>query len=106
MLFNSYEFIFIFLPFTFFIYFYLNNKRATELSKGFLVASSLFFYSWWNVAYLPIILLSMFFNYMLGSLLINYFKHIDALLKKIILIFGISINIMLLVYFKYMDFFI
>ncbi len=106
MLFNSYEFIFIFLPFTFFIYFYLNNKRATELSKGFLVASSLFFYSWWNIAYLPIILLSMIFNYILGSLLINYFKHIDKLLKKIILIFGISINIILLGYFKYMDFFI
>ena len=43
MLFNSYEFIFLFLPFTFFIYFYLNKKRLGDLAKGFLVLSSLFF---------------------------------------------------------------
>lgn len=66
MLFNSYEFIFVFLPITFFIYFFLNKKRLGELSKGFLVASSLFFYGWWNIAYLPIILTSMIFNYCFG----------------------------------------
>lgn len=43
MLFNSYKFIFLFLPFTFFIYFYLNKKRLGDLAKGFLVLSSLFF---------------------------------------------------------------
>jgi len=66
MLFNLYEFIFVFLPITFFIYFYLNHKRLIEASKGFLVCSSLFFYSWWNVAYLPIILASIIFNYAIG----------------------------------------
>ena len=63
MLFNSYEFIFLFLPVTFFVYFFLNKKRLTEAAKGFLVASSLFFYSWWNIAYLPLIVGSMIFNY-------------------------------------------
>jgi len=106
MLFNSFEFIFIFLPFVFFIYFYLNHKKLIELGRVFLVASSLFFYSWWNIVYLPIILLSILFNYILGSLLSNRFKHIDILTKKIILIFGVSINVILLGYFKYMDFFI
>jgi len=43
MLFNSYEFIFLFLPVTFFVYFFLNKKRLTEAAKGFLVLSSLFF---------------------------------------------------------------
>jgi hypothetical protein len=66
LLFNSYEFIFAFLPITFFIYFYLNHKRLTEASKGFLVFSSLFFYSWWNIAYLPIILSSMLFNFVIA----------------------------------------
>ena len=66
MLFNSYEFIFAFLPITFFIYFFLNKRRLSELSKGFLVTSSLFFYAWWNIAYLPIILCSMIFNYCFG----------------------------------------
>jgi len=43
MLFNSFPFIFIFLPITFFIYFYLNSKKLTEAGKIFLVIASLFF---------------------------------------------------------------
>ena len=106
MLFNSYEFIFLFLPITFFIYFYLNYKRLTEASKGFLVFSSLFFYSWWNVAYLPIILSSMLFNYIIGTSLGKIYKDKPKVSKKALLVFGIVANIALLAYFKYMDFFI
>ncbi len=103
MLFNSYEFIFLFLPLTWFIYFYLNSKRLTELSKGFLVFASLFFYSWWNIAYLPLILISMLFNYTIGTSLA---KNSKSIYKKNILIFGIVVNLLLLGYFKYADFFI
>ena len=107
MLFNSYEFIFIFLPITFFIYFYLNHKRLTETSKGFLICSSLFFYSWWNIAYLPIIIASMTFNYAIGrSLHKTAGKKYSTFSKKSILIFGIVLNLALLGYFKYADFFI
>jgi len=106
LLFNSYEFIFLFLPITFFIYFYLNYKRLTEASKGFLVFSSLFFYSWWNVAYLPIILSSMLFNYIIGTSLGKINKDKPKVSKKALLVFGIVANIALLAYFKYMDFFI
>jgi len=77
LLFNSYEFIFTFLPITFFIYFYLNHKRLTEVSKGFLVFSSL------NKT--------------------NSHKFS----KKSLLVLGIvSNNIALLAYFKYTDFMI
>ena len=107
MLFNSYEFIFAFLPITFFIYFYLNHKRLTIASKGFLVFSSLFFYSWWNIAYLPLILISMLFNYVIGNSLNKEIKtNKKSFSKKSILIFGIVCNIALLGYFKYADFFI
>ena len=105
MLFNSYEFIFLFLPITFFIYFYLNSKRLTEISKGFLVFSSLFFYSWWNIVYLPIILVSMLFNYVIGNTLSSS-ETKKSFNKKAILTFGIVSNLALLVYFKYADFFI
>ena len=67
MLFNSYEFIFLFLPITFVIYFWLNKKRLTQASKAWMVFSSLFFYSWWNAIYLPIILGSILFNFAVGS---------------------------------------
>jgi len=101
MLFNSYTFIFAFLPLTFILYFYLNHKKATYLSKLLLVASSLFFYSWWNPIYLPIILVSMAVNYQFGSKLIKNNKN-----KKLLLYIGIILNISLLGYFKYYDFFI
>ena len=106
MLFNSYAFIFAFLPITFFIYFYLNHKRLTEASKGFLVFSSLFFYSWWNIAYLPIILSSMLFNYIIGNTLNKSKKDRARFSKKSLLVFGIVANLTLLGYFKYSDFFI
>lgn len=105
MLFNSYEFIFFFLPAAFFIYFYLNKKRLTEASKGFLVFSSLFFYSWWNVAYLPLILISMLFNYVIGTSLAKQEEH-KKVPKKELLTVGIIGNVGLLAYFKYSDFFI
>ena len=107
MLFNSYEFIFVFLPITFFIYFYLIHNRLTVASKGFLVCSSLFFYSWWNVAYLPIILASMIFNYVIGKKLNKTSKDKrKGFSKKSILIFGIIFNLSLLGYFKYANFLI
>jgi alginate O-acetyltransferase complex protein AlgI len=107
MLFNSYGFILVFLPITFFVYFYLNKKRLTEASKGFLVFTSLLFYSWWNVAYLPIILVSMTFNYVIGKSL-NKIYHTEGkgFSRKTILIFGVVFNLSLLGYFKYADFFI
>jgi len=106
VLFNSYEFILLFLPLTFIIYFYLNHKRLTQLAQVFLLFSSLFFYSWWDVAYLPIILSSILFNYLVGNALVQERKNDYFLSKKAILILGIIANIALLVYFKYMDFFI
>ncbi len=106
MLFNSYEFIFVFLPITFFIYFYLNKKRLTEVSKGFLVFASLFFYSWWNIAYLPLMLISILFNYVLGNQLSRYEEKKKCCSKKALLTFGIVANLALLGYFKYSDFFI
>ena len=105
MLFNSYEFIFLFLPFTFFIYFYLLQKRLTVGARGFLVFTSLFFYSWWNILYLPLILSSMLFNYVIGNSLNENFQK-TKVNKKSLLLFGVMSNIALLGYFKYSDFFI
>jgi len=67
MLFNSYEFIFLFLPIMFFGYFYLTSKRLVVASKVWLVLGSLFFYCWWNVAYLPLIIASMLVNFAVGN---------------------------------------
>jgi len=105
VLFNSYQFIFVFLPFSFLIYFYLLSARLTVGAKAFLVFASLFFYSWWNIAYLPLILASMLFNYVVGNSLNENFKKIQKS-KKTLLFVGIAANLSLLGYYKYADFFI
>ncbi|QKF72666.1 membrane-bound O-acyl transferase, MBOAT family [Aliarcobacter faecis] len=105
MLFNSYEFIFAFLPIVFIVYFYLNSKRMVLGAKIWLVLASLFFYSYWNIIYLPLILLSIFVNYGVGISLVNSDK-IRKLSSKTILTFGIVFNLGLLGYFKYTDFFL
>jgi len=106
LLFNTYEFIFIFVPVTFVTYFYLNKIQLIEVGKGWLVFSSLFFYSWWNVAYLPLILSSIIFNYVFGNLLARRSSDDKRFFSRSILIFGVTCNLTLLGYFKYADFFI
>jgi D-alanyl-lipoteichoic acid acyltransferase DltB (MBOAT superfamily) len=82
------------------------RKRLITGAKGFLVFASLFFYSWWNVLYLPLILSSMLFNYVVGNSLNKSEDKIKSFSRKSILIFGIGANLSLLGYFKYADFFI
>ncbi len=101
MLFNSFGFIFIFLPISFFIYFYLNRVNFVKSGRYFLLLSNLTFYSAWNIAYLPLILISVIFNYYSGKLLIE-----SNFNKKRVLIFSIFINLLVLGYFKYTNFFI
>jgi alginate O-acetyltransferase complex protein AlgI len=102
VLFNSFEFIFVFLPFVLIIYFLLNrfNHNAAKL---WLLACSLFFYSWWNPKYLPLILSSLVVNYFIGTQL-GRGNHIYV--RKFYLTVGIIFNVGLLGYFKYYDFFI
>ncbi len=102
MLFNSYEFIFLFLPFTLLGYYLLTYKWPREnVSLGFLVIMSLFFYGWWNYKYLFLLLTSLFVNYSIGRVVR---KKVGA--SRLILALGIAFNIALICYFKYLNFFI
>lgn len=74
-----------------------------------MVFASLFFYSWWNVIYLPLILGSILFNFAVGSTITKMGESASVkkgFSRKGLLSFGILSNITLLAYFKYMDFFI
>jgi len=105
MLFSTFVFILGFLPVVFLGYFILNKKKLLIASKVWLIFSSLFFYSWWNIAYLPLILASVLFNFILTNSMLHV-KASSVMNKKVLLLIGIIFNVGLLVYFKYMDFFI
>lgn len=104
MLFSSWQFIFIFLPTTFFVYFLLTKRKMIIGSKVWLVITSLFFYGYWNIDYIPLILGSLAINFALGTSL--YQSHVDnnRINRKVSLIIGIIINISFLAYFKYAGF--
>lgn len=103
MLFNSYEFIFLFLPITLILYFSLNNFRKYKLAKGWLVIASLYFYSYFHKSYLILIMVSIGINYLIGNKLSESKNVIE---RKIFLILGVLFNVIGLGYFKYYDFFI
>lgn len=78
----------------------------TQTSSAFLAVASLFFYSYWNINYLPLILTSMLFNYYIGQRVSDREGKTFGLSAKGVLTVGIIGNLGLLGYFKYADFFI
>jgi D-alanyl-lipoteichoic acid acyltransferase DltB (MBOAT superfamily) len=105
MLFNSYEFIFLFLPITL-IFFFLLGRYSQALAAGWLASASLFFYGWWNPVFVYLLLASIGFNYTVGVLLAKAVSMQRNAQKSWILFFGITANILLLGYFKYFNFFV
>jgi len=115
MLFNTYEFIFLFLPITLILFYasikftglkFINN---TLFPVVILIVASLFYYGWYNPTYLLLIIFSVLFNYSIGYTLAKYksarfFNSFS--ISKLFLLIGISINLMVLAYFKYANFFI
>ena len=104
MLFNSYEFIFLFLPITLVIYFLLNRFNKNMLAKAWLVIASLYFYSYFNKSYLILIAVSIIVNYFIGTEL--NMRVNNVIRRKVLLIFGVIFNLGALGYFKYYDFFV
>lgn len=105
MLFNSLEFIFCFLPITAIIYFVLLKYDWQLLAKIWLVVASLFFYNWWNPKYTPILIFSIIFNFVIVRAVNSRYAKSNRR-KLFLLTCGIGINLVILIYFKYMGFFI
>lgn len=105
MLFNSYIFIFLFHPITLLVFFSIGRKGHHRIAISWLVGCSLFFYSWWNPAYLGLLVGSMLFNYAVGSALGNQVEG-QKRSKIALLTFGVSVNLSLIGYYKYANFFI
>ncbi|MDB0028802.1 MBOAT family protein [bacterium] len=100
MLFNSYSFLFAFLPLTILGFVLLDKIFASKkISICWLVAASLFFYSWWNPPYVILLISSVAINFFFGRLL-------NRSRSKAFLILSVTFNLVLLAYFKYFNFFI
>ena len=103
MLFNSYIFVLLFLPTTILGWFLLNRLINPTWSQLFLLIMSLWFYGYFNIKYLPIIIISILVNYSIFRLLSWTSKE---KFRVYLLISGMVFNVGLLFYFKYFDFFL
>ena len=100
MLFNSFEFILLFLPICLGGYYLLCHHHNRIWPTAWLAACSLFFYGWWNPVYIALIVSSILGNYSLGRLLARRAN------QKALLALGVAANLALLGYYKYTDFLI
>jgi alginate O-acetyltransferase complex protein AlgI len=98
MLFNSYIFIFGFLPIAL-VGFFLLAQWNRKCAAAWLALASFVFYGWWDYHYVPLLLASAAFNWTLGVQLCRQTK-----LRKPLLVAGVAANLALLGYFKYAGF--
>ena len=99
MLFNSYEFIFAFLPITLLGFYVLGSKRR-DLALLWLTVASLFFYAWWRPINVLLIAPSILINLGLARLL-ERSRITKPAFGLAILVAGIVFNLCFLGYFKY-----
>jgi alginate O-acetyltransferase complex protein AlgI len=104
VLFNSYEFIFVFLPVTLAVFYAFLRLGMGRGAIGWLLLASLAFYSYWQPAHLPVLAFSILFNYAAGLVLQNRRRRGRG--TRLALAFAVAANLALLVWFKYTAFFV
>jgi alginate O-acetyltransferase complex protein AlgI len=103
MLFNSYEFIFAFLPVTVLVFFAL-GRASRVWALRWIIAVSLFFYGWWRPLNVLIIAPSVLINFLLARLLQRLCRQEKSRAAQAVLLLGIAFNVAFLGYFKYSNF--
>ena len=101
MLFNSFDFM-IFLPIVFLLYWFVFTKHKWQ--NLLVVVASYIFYGWWDWRFLLLIVLTSFCSYASGLLL----EHFEGQRRKqqIVSASNIILNIGILGFFKYYNFFV
>ena len=98
MLFSSWNFIVYFLPVVL-LTFYVIPSSWRIVRKIWLILASLFFYGYWKIDYVPLLVLSIMANFAVAEGIIRLPGK-----SRAILIAGVTLNLLLLGYFKYTDF--
>jgi alginate O-acetyltransferase complex protein AlgI len=101
LLFNSFSFLFLYLPIVLAGYFLL-GRVDPRWAVRWLAAASLFFYGYWSLRYLPLLLASIAFNYVAAQAILAA----GAPRRKRLLVAALAVNLLLLGYFKYAKLFI
>lgn len=106
MLFNSFEFVFVFLPIVLAGFLVFGRIGYGLGACGWLALASIFFYSYWAPEYLLLLFISVTINYAFGSTIQNAHLQQSKSRGKTWLVFAIVLNLSTLAYFKYANFFV
>lgn len=106
MLFNSYIFIFLFLPLCVTLYFVFYRLRLERTARLWLLGMSLWFYGYFNPSYVLIICGSIIGNFVISKILLWQREKGRMRSAKAVMLLGVAANVALLFYFKYFDFFL
>src|SRR4029077_2038831 len=106
MLFNSPVFLFLFLPATVAAYIAVRQLLGPRAVLALLLVASIFFYGWWNPAYVPLLLGISGFNFVVAWAITAQRQQGRADRVSWLLTGGVAVNLTLLGYFKYTDFLI
>ncbi|MBN1183224.1 MAG: MBOAT family protein [Bacteroidales bacterium] len=101
MLFNSLDFA-VFLPIVFLIYWFITNRNL-NLQNSFIVLASYVFYGWWDWRFLSLILISTITDFLIGLHMQNEKNQVK---RRLLLLTSIAVNLGLLGFFKYYNFFV
>ncbi|MCI9345401.1 MAG: MBOAT family protein [Lachnospiraceae bacterium] len=117
MLFNSYIFVFVFFPICLLGYYGLLRGGRPGAARVFLTAMSLWFYGYFNLSYLFLMVCSIAGNYLLHRLLSGKSLRLRRMghgnvsghgtsSRRAVLVLAVALNLGVLFYFKYFDFFL
>ncbi len=101
MLFNSFDFIFVFLPVVWTASRLARKAGGMRLALAAISLASLIFYAMWNVRYLPILLGSIAVNFWLGRQILRARDHSNQPASKRWFVAGLCFNLLVLGCFKY-----
>jgi D-alanyl-lipoteichoic acid acyltransferase DltB (MBOAT superfamily) len=105
MLFTSYPFIFVFLPVTLALVLGLSAIGQRLLAKVALFVASLCFYGWWSIRYVPLLLFLVAANFAIAKALLATLRDAPPW-RRWLLVAGIALNVAVLGYYKYTNFFL
>jgi alginate O-acetyltransferase complex protein AlgI len=106
MLFNSYEFLFFFLPATLAVFFALSGFNHVKAAAAWLALVSIFFYGYWNPRYVILLMTSIAFNFAIGHAIAKSRLAARPESAQRILILALVVNLAALGYYKYANFFV
>lgn len=105
MLFNSFNFLVFFLPLTLVLFFWIGRYNG-RLARLVLAVMSFAFYAYWDLRFLPLLVGSIAVNYLMGGSIAASMAKSRLPRAKMACVIGIVLNLTLLGFFKYANFFV